>query len=175
MATMTKNETVTGVNVRELAGAINEEIEAIYAANIRTFPYNKERLRNDIGLILLYDMADSIKVEFYDNEQTERVSYAFVPGADPAAAITPPGQFPRRDIPANLNVRITAYDTTKKPEGKVREFYEQLGWRRVESLRRSGQGTTETYGSFKSGGIVANRSCYTDLPGKKTEGKGVAL
>lgn len=168
MSTMTKSKTttrtVTGTNVLEVAESIRQEIISLYDFYGRHFPYDMAKLRNDIGQILLWDMCDSLKVQFYDGEKIERLSYEFIPRADPEAVHTPPGEFPRFAIPEGLNVRVVAHYSTRKPEHEVREFYDALGWRPSEPLTRTGQGTTERYGAFRSGDYGVTREVYTDLP-----------
>jgi hypothetical protein len=166
--TKTETRTVTGANVREVAGSTWQEVIAIGEFYGRHFPYDMAKLRNDLGQILLWDMAEKIVVQFYEisgSERIERLSYEFVPlAAGPQAVQSPPGEFPRFEISPSWQVRLVARYTTRKPENEVREFYEALGWRPSEPLTRSGQGSTTTYGAFRSGDFSVSRDVYTDLP-----------
>ena len=87
MSTMARVETqtVAGTDVREVAGAIWQEIIEIYALYARRFPYEKQRLRGDLAQMLLWDMADKVIVQFYDSQKVERLSYEYTPLSDPAA------------------------------------------------------------------------------------------
>jgi len=162
--TKTETRTVTGTDVRQVADSTWQEITSIYDVYGKHFPYDRQQLRHDIGQLLLWDMTDRIRVQFYDADKVERLSYEFVPHADPGAVHSPPGTFPRHEIPVGLHVRVVAKYSTKKPEAEVREFYEALGWHPAEPLKRTGQGTTTTYGSFRSNDFGVTREVYQDLP-----------
>src|SRR5712691_3460127 len=107
MSTMTKSQTtsitVAGTDVREVAGSIWQQVRAIEEYYGRHFPYDMQKLRGDIGQILLWDMTDEIMVQFYDSEKVERLKYGFVPRADPGAVNSPPGEFPRFEIAPGWN------------------------------------------------------------------------
>jgi hypothetical protein len=178
MSTMTRAETqtVTGTDVRQVAEAIWQEVLAIYDFYGRRFPYDKPQLRSDLGQILLWDMCDAIKVEFYENQKdqkVERLSYEFLPLSDPGAVQEAPGTFPRFQIQASWQVRLIARYTTRKPEAEVLEFYRELGWRLVEPLTRTGRGLTEWFSWFRSGGFSVHRGVYKDFD-EPTSGKEVA-
>jgi hypothetical protein len=175
MSSVTRSQikTVTGTDVREGADAIWTDVLAIYDCYGRRFPYDKKQLRNDLGQMLLWDMADAIKVEFFDDHRVERLSYEFLPLADPAAVHEPPGSFPRFEIRPEWSVRLIAVYTTRKPEAEVLEFYKELGWRLVEPLTRTGRGVSEWFAWFRSGGFSVHRGVYKDLD-EPRRGKEVA-
>lgn len=164
--TKSDTRTVTATDVREVAAAISKEIIALYEFYGRRFPYSVGKTRNDIGLLLLFDMTDRIVVEFYEmlnNQKVERLSYTYRPEPDPEAIDSPPGEFPRFEIDPAWQVRVVSYYPTTKPESEVREFYQQLGWRPVDLLVRTGLGTTERNGAFRSDGFVVTKEVYHDL------------
>jgi hypothetical protein len=165
--TRAQTQTVSGVDVRKVAEDMWQEIVAVYDVYGRYFPYDKQELRRDLGLIMLWDMAEKIRVQFYDNDKVLRLSYEFLPLADPGAVHSPVGEFPRYEISPEWRVRVVAVETARKPANEVAEFYQQLGWRTSEALTITGTGTTEPYGSFRSGGFVVSREVYNDI--KATE------
>lgn len=171
MGTMTKSQTIsiTGNDVRQVADCIWDQVGLIEKHYGIALPNDKQKLRKDLGQMLIWGMAKEIKLQFYDSEKNERLKYGFVPNADPTAVHSPPGQFPRFEIPPNWQVRLVVEDTTDKPEAEVREFYDSLGWFPCESLKRTGNGTTTPYGAFRSGDFSVGCDVYTDLPGKTTK------
>ena len=171
MSTMTttkiETRTVTGTNVLEVANAMWTEIQSIYQVYGKRFPYNPELLRGDLGQILLWEMCEHITVQFFEvsgDKRIERLSYSFVPSPDAGAHESPPGEFPRFEISPAWEVRVVGSYNPKKPEQEARKFYETLGWRPSQPLTRTGQGTTEQYGSFRSGGFGVHREVYKDFP-----------
>jgi hypothetical protein len=166
--------TVAATDVREVAAAIHQELIALYDFYARRFPYNVGKIRNDIGLLLLFGMTAKIVCEFYEmlnNQKVERLSYTYRPEADPEAVNSPPGEFPRYEIDPAWQVRVVSYYPTTKPESEVREFYDQLGWHPVDRLVRTGRGTTERNGAFRSGDYVVTKEVYHDLQDKHTTDK----
>jgi hypothetical protein len=168
MDTMTRVETktITGTDVREVADCIWQEVLALYEFYGRNFPYHKQKLRGDLGQIMLWGMADAFKVQFYEDaegKRNEKLSYEFVLRADPGAVHTPPGNFPRFQLQASWQVRLVAIETTAKPEAEVQEFYLALGWRYCDPLIRNSQGTTEKYGDFRSGDYGVSREVWKDV------------
>jgi hypothetical protein len=170
----TINRTITGQNVLEVATAIWKEIQAIYEWAGRRFPYNLPKLRTDIGQILLWDVASMIVIQFYTPDMVEKLSYEFVPGADANAVHSEPGTFPRFELDPSWQVRVIAKYSLTKPQHEVRELFQALGWVDVPSLTRTGGGTTEQYGTFKSGDYGVSRQVYSD-PDKKDHSDGKEL
>ena len=168
MGTMTKSQTIsiTGNNVREVANCIWEQVGFIEKHYGIKLPTDKQKLRNDLGQMLLWGMTDEIKLQFYDSEKNERLKYGFVPNADPTAVHTPPGEFPRFEISPDWQVRLVVEHAANKSEAELREFYDSLGWSPCESLKRTGNGTTTPCGAFRSGDFSVGCDVYTDLPAK---------
>jgi hypothetical protein len=165
--TKTKPITVSATDIRVVAAGIFQEIIALYDFYQRAFPYNIGKTRNDIGLLLLFEMTDRLVVEFYEmrnGEKVERLSYTYRPEVDPDAPDSPPGEFPRFDIEPAWQIRVVSYYSTTKPEAEVREFHNQLGWYPIDSLTRTGQGHTEHYGAIRSGDYMVTKEVYTDIP-----------
>src|SRR5437764_1170536 len=99
--TQSETRTVTATDVREVAAAISQEIIALYEFYGKRFPYNIGKIRNDIGLLLLFDMTDRIVIEFYElvnNQKVEKLSYTYRPASAPEVVNSPPGDFPRFQI-----------------------------------------------------------------------------
>jgi hypothetical protein len=154
---------IAGTNVLEIATAMAEEIIAIGDWYGRRFPYDKGKLIRDIGVLLMYGMSDRIAIEFFimvNNEKVEKLSYTYFPGSDTAEVNGTPGEFPRYAIEPEWQVRVVSYYTTTKPVSEVREFHNQLGWPPVDMLTRTGEGTTERYGEFRSGDLRVLREVY---------------
>lgn len=169
LQTINESKTINGQNVLDVATAIWQAVQAIYAWAGRRFPYNLPKLRTDLGQILLWGMADMITVQFYTPEDmVEKLSYEFVPGEAPTAVQSEPGDFPRHALDPSWKVRLIAQDTVTKPESEVREFYRQLGWVDVPPLTRTGEGTTSQYSAFKSGDFGVTCQVYSDQPDKDT-------
>jgi hypothetical protein len=113
-----------------------------------------------------------ICIQFYTPDMVEKLSYEFVPGAGPEAGHSEPGTFPRFELDPSWHVRVIAKDSLTKPQREVREFFQALGWVDVPTLTRTGGGTTEQYGTFKSGDYGVSRQVYSDLDTKDhTDGK----
>jgi hypothetical protein len=158
---------ITGTDVRTVAENCFEEITDIHHFYGRNFPYDKQKLRNDIGQLLLWDMTDQISVQFFEllnGQRIERLSYNYIPRTDSQAVQSPPGEYPRYTISPDWKVRIVARYNAQKPEKKVAEFFDALGWRSSEPLSRSGAGKTEEHGSIMSRFYGVKRAVYTDLP-----------
>jgi hypothetical protein len=173
MTTMTTQQTqafvfaVTGTDVRDVAANCWQEIIDIHNFYGRDFPYDKQKLRNDIGQLLLWDMTDAISVQFFElvnGEKVERLSYNYLPVTDPQAVNSPPGEYPRYTISPDWKVRITARYNPHKPEPEVREFFDAIGWRPSEPLTRTGAGKMQEHGVIKSRNYGVKRAVYTDLP-----------
>jgi hypothetical protein len=171
MGTMIKDQTqaivVAGTDVRNVAANLWKEIIDIHRYYGRNFPYDKLKLQNDIGLLLLWDMTDQISVQFFalvNGEKVERLSYNYLPFTDTKAVNSPPGEYPRFAIESDWKVRIVARYNPGKPEPEVREFFDALGWRPSDPLVRSGAGKTEEHGAITSRYIGVKRAVYTDLP-----------
>jgi hypothetical protein len=174
MDTMTRVETttITGADVRQVGDCIWEEVTALWNHYGRYVPYDKQKLRTDLGQIILWGMAAKFAVQFYDmvnGQRVEKLSYEFVLEADPQAVHSSPGAFPRFQIPEGYQVRLVAIETTAKPVEEVKEFYIALGWRYADPLTRSSQGTTEKYADFRSGGISVSREVWQDEDVQKPE------
>ena len=168
MGTMVKTQviTITGNDVREVAGCIWDQLTALDKHYGIRLPYDMQQLRLDLGQILMWGMTQEIKLQFYDSENVERLKYGFVPIADRTVVHSPPGEFPRFEIPPGLQVRLVAEHTTSKPETEVRKFFQGIGWSPCEPLMRTGSGSTTTYGAFRSGDFPVSRDVYSDLPNK---------
>jgi hypothetical protein len=171
MGTLTKAQTqtisITGTDVREVADNCWEEIIDIHKTNGRAFPYDKQKLRTDLGQLLLWDMTDQVSVQFYEQvngENVERLSYNYLPQTDPQAVSTQPGQYPRYTTSPDWRVRVVARYNRQKPEEKVREFFDALGWRPSDPLSRTSTGKTEEHGALTHGRFGVKRAVYTDLP-----------
>jgi hypothetical protein len=165
----TKTETASASNVLDVATSIAQEILLLHDFYAKRFPYEKGKLIKDIGLLLLFDMTAKICFEFYemiDNKKVERLSYSYIPKSVPGAVNSAPDDFPRREIQPAWQVRVVSYYPDTKPEGEVREFYEQLGWLPVDPLTRTGRGTTQEYGAFVSGGYSVSKEIYIDSQDK---------
>jgi hypothetical protein len=161
--TTQKTHTVTTTDVRDVAAAISQEIIAHYEFYKRRCPYTIGKLRNDIGLLLLYGMSERIAFELYElvnGEKIERLSYSYCPVGDPDAGDSPPSEFPRFDFDPAWQVRVVSYYTTTKPEAEVREFHNLLGWYPIDLLTRTGQGRIEYYGAYDSRGCKVTREVY---------------
>jgi hypothetical protein len=172
----TINKTILGQNVLDTATNIWQEIQAIYVWAGQRFPYNVPKLRTDLGQILLWDwdMASMIVIQFYSPDMVEKLSYEFVPGVAPDAEHSEPGTFPRYALDPSWQVRVIAKDSLTKPQSEVKNFFRELGWLRCDPLTRTGEGTTEQYGSFKSGDYGVTRQVYSD-PDKKDYSNGKEL
>jgi hypothetical protein len=165
-----KIETVTRVasatDVLNVATAISEAIQMLYEFYRQRFPYDKGKLIKDIGLLLLFDMTAKIVFEFFEmlnGQKVEKLSYTYLSESDPEAVNSQPGDFPRFEILPSWQVRVVSYYSKTKPESQVKEFHNQLGWLPVDPLTRTGHGTTERYGEFRSGDVTIIKEVYTDL------------
>jgi hypothetical protein len=110
MGTMTKSQTIsiTGNDVRQVADCIWDQVGLIEKHYGIRLPCDMQKMRLDLGQILIWGMTREIKLQFYDKDNNERLTYGFVPNADPTAVHSPPGQFPRFEIPPGLQVRLVA-------------------------------------------------------------------
>jgi hypothetical protein len=171
MGTIIKAQTqtipITGTDVRDVAAKLWEEIIDIYHFYGRNFPYDKPKLRNDIGQILLWGMSDQLSLQFFEllnGKRIERLSYNYIPCATAQGGNSPPGEYPRYSIQPDWQVRIVARYHPQKSVEEVAEFFDALGWRPSDPLVRTGAGRTEEHGALGSGGIKVKRAVYTDLP-----------
>ena len=165
--TQTETITITGTDIRIVASNCKKEIKHIHNFYGRDFPYDEQKLSNDIGLMLMYDVTDQISVQFFElviGQRIERLSYNYLPHVDPQANNSQPGDYPRYTIDPGWKVRITARYNPQKPEQEVREFFDAIGWRPSEPLTRTGAGKTQEHGAITSGQIGVKRAVYTDLP-----------
>jgi hypothetical protein len=173
MTTMTKQETivksVAGTDVRNVAAEISEDLIALHDLYGRHFPYNKGKIRNDIGLLLLFGMTDRIVMEFYemkDGQKIERLSYTYRPESNSEEVTNPSDDLPLYAIEPEWQLRVVSYYSTSKPASEVREFYTQLGWYPSDPLVRTGRGNTERYGEVRSGDFTVTKEVYTDTQDK---------
>jgi hypothetical protein len=158
---------ITGTDVRDVAANLWGEIIDIYHFYGRNFPYDKPKLRNDIGQILLWGMSDQLSLQFFEllnGKRIERLSYNYIPCATAQEGNSPPGEYPRYSIQPEWQVRIVARYHPQKSVEEVAEFFDALGWRPSDPLARTGAGRTEEHGTLGSAGIKVKRAVYTDLP-----------
>jgi hypothetical protein len=163
---------ITGTDVRDVAANLWEEILDIYHFYARNFPYDKQKLRNDIGQILLWGMSDQLSLQFFEllnGKRIERLSYNYLPCTTAQGGNSPPGEYPRYSIHPEWQVRIVARYHPQKSEQEVAEFFDALGWRPSDPLTRTGAGRTEEHGILGSGGYKVKRAVYTDLPEPTTK------